>query len=173
MACPPDRDGGKGREEAALAICLFLFWLALNGRCDLEIVVSGAAVSAALTWFARRELGIRPGEERRLLRRLPGAVCFLGHTAARMVRSSLLVMGVILSPGRGRARLVWFPQPVESALARVALANALSLTPGTVTAAMGERTLCVYVLRPRFGAGLKEDVLAGRLRRLEGGGRDG
>ena len=52
-----------GGERAALIVFLFLFWIILNGKMTLEIIVLGAAVSAALSWFARRVLGISPRED--------------------------------------------------------------------------------------------------------------
>ena len=156
-----------------MALVLFLFWLLLNGKVTLEIAVIGAAVSAALTWFARRVLGISPRTERRILRRLPGALCYLAYLLGQVVWSNLLVIRLILAPGKGRPRLVWFPQPVDSGPARLALANSITLTPGTVTASMGDRTLCVYALRPELGEGLDRCGFVRRLRRLEGGEGDG
>ena len=41
-------------EKAALILLLFLFWLVLNGKVTLDIVLTGAAVSAALSWFTHK-----------------------------------------------------------------------------------------------------------------------
>ena len=156
-----------------MILFLFLFWIILNGKITMDVVVTGAAVSAVLSWFARRVLSISPREEGRILRRLPGVFCYLVCLLGQILLGSLHVMGVILSPGKERPRLVWFSQPVDSPLARLALANSITLTPGTVTAAMGEKTICVYVLRPPLGEKLRGGGLVKRLRRLEGGGEDG
>ena len=160
-------------EKAALILCLFLFWIVLNGKLSVDVVVTGAAVSAALSWFACRVLGISPREERRFLRCLPGVFCYLAYLLGQVLRANLDVIRVILSPGKERPKLVWFPQPVDSPLAQLALANSITLMPGTVTASMGEKTVCVYVLRPRLWEKLKEGGLVKRLRRLEGGKGNG
>ena len=49
----------------------------------------------------------------------------------------------------------------------LALANSITLTPGTVTVSMGPDMLCVYALDPEFGAGLKESAFAEKLKKLE------
>ena len=162
-----------GGERAALIVFLFLFWIILNGKMTLEIIVLGAAVSAALSWFARRVLGISPREERRFLRRLPGVFCYLIYLLGQVAYSNYLVIRLILTPGKERPKLVWFPLPVKGGPARLALANSITLTPGTVTVSMGEETICVYALRPQLGEGLDRCGFVTRLRRLEGGGGDG
>ena len=156
-----------------MIVFLFLFWIILNGKMTLEISVLGAAVSAALSWFARRVLGISPREERRFLRRLPGVFCYLIYLLGQVAYSNYLVIRLILSPGKERPKLVWFPLPVKGGPARLALANSITLTPGTVTVSMGEETICVYALRPQLGEGLDRCGFVTRLRRLEGGGGDG
>ena len=44
-------------------LLLFLFWIILNGRVTVEIVVIGAAVSAVLTFAAHKTLGDSPRKE--------------------------------------------------------------------------------------------------------------
>ncbi|MGE4277813.1 MAG: Na+/H+ antiporter subunit E [Lawsonibacter sp.] len=149
-------------------LLLFLFWMILNGKVTIEIVVVGAAVSAALAWTARRMLHISPQAELRFLRCLPGVFVYLLCLAGQVVRSNLQVIRLILSPRSGRPKLVWFAPPVKGDLARLALANSITLTPGTVTVALGKNTICVYALRPELAEGIKESGLTRRLNRLEG-----
>lgn len=54
----------KTKERGSpLFFLLFLIWIVLNGRVDLEVVLTGAAVSAVLTWLARTALNLPPGED--------------------------------------------------------------------------------------------------------------
>ena len=50
--------GMRGREDRLVFVLLFLFWLLLNGKVTVEIILVGAAVSAALT--AVQHPGHRP-----------------------------------------------------------------------------------------------------------------
>lgn len=149
-------------------LILFLFWLLLNGKMTAEIVLIGAAVSAALTFAAHRVLNIDPRKERRFMRRLPGIFVYLLHLVGQMALSNLQVIALILKPGTGRPKLVWFRPDLKGDTARLALANSITLTPGTVTVALGDKTLCVYALRPELADGLADCGFVKKLRRLEG-----
>ena len=149
-------------------LILFLFWILLNGKVTVEIVLIGAAISAALTFAAYRVLNMDPRKEVRFLCRLPGVFVYLLYLTGQMVVSSLQVIALILKPGTGRPKLVWFRPELKSDAARLALANSITLTPGTVTASLGEKTVCVYALRPELAEGIKECGFVKKLRRLEG-----
>lgn len=151
-----------------MTLLLFLFWILLNGRVTVEIVLVGAAVSAALAWFARRTLHL-PRMDGRAPRRLPGVFSYLVYLLGQVAAANLQVMGLILSPKRVRPRLVWFRPRVEGELARLALANSITLTPGTVTVALEGDMICVYALSPELAKGLKDSGFTEKLTRLEGG----
>ena len=116
-------------------VLLFLFWLLLNGKVTVEIILVGAAVSAALTCFAHRVLHISPRGELRVLRGLPGVFCYLVWLVGQIILSNIQVIGRILTPGKKRspAKLIWFQPGTKGDLAKLALANSITLTPGTVT----------------------------------------
>ncbi len=151
-----------------MTLLLFLFWVMLNGKVTIEIGLVGAVISTALAWLARRILHISPRAELRVLRRLPGVFFYLLYVTGQVVRANLQVIRLILVPGTGRPRLVWFVPPVKGDLSRLALANSITLTPGTVTVALREDAICVYALRPELAEGLKESGFTARLRELEG-----
>ena len=150
-----------------LVFLLFLFWIILNGRVTVEIVVIGAALSAALACFAKRLLHISLREEMRFLRCLPGALLYLLYLLGQIIKANFQVIRVILHPGKGRPKLVWFKLPLEGSAAQLTLANSITLTPGTVTVTLGENTICVYAMRPEMAEGLKDSGFVKRLRRLE------
>ena len=151
-----------------MVIILFLFWLMLNGKVTLEIVVVGAALSAALTCVAHRVLHTSPRKEALFWRRLPGIFFYLLYLTGQVILSNLQVIQLILKPGNGRPKLVWFEPKTRGSTARLALANSITLTPGTVTVSLGEDGICVYALRPELAEGLEESGFVKKLCRLEG-----
>ena len=157
-----------------LFLFLWLLWILLNGRADWEIVLTGAACSAALSWAADRALHLAPRTELRLLRKLPGVLCYLVYLAGQVLVSNLRVMGRILRPGKATApRLVTFRAPLSTRAGRLALANSITLTPGTIAAALREDgTMTVYALDGMMAEGLEDSGLTRRLRRLEGARHD-
>ena len=161
--------GMRGREDRLVFVLLFLFWLLLNGKVTVEIILVGAAASAALTCFAHRVLHISPRGELRVLRGLPGVFCYLVWLVGQIILSNIQVIGRILTPGKKRspAKLIWFQPGTKGDLAKLALANSITLTPGTVTVSMGPDTLCVYALDAEFGAGVKGSAFAEKLKKLE------
>ena len=148
-------------------LLLFLFWIILNGRVTIEIVAIGAAVSAVLTFAAHRILGNAPRKEVLFWRRLPGIFMYLLYLVYSIIVSNLQVIRVILSGDNRRPKLVWFDPKTKGDTAKIALANSITLTPGTVTVAMGEDTMCVYALRPEMAEDIDETGIVKRLRRLE------
>lgn len=161
--------GMRGREDRLVFVLLFLFWLLLNGKVTVEIILVGAAVSAALTCFAHRVLHISPQGELRVLRRLPEVFCYLMWLMGQILLSNIQVIGRILTPGKKQApaKLIWFQPGTKGDLAKLALANSITLTPGTVTVSMGADMLCVYALDAEFGAGIKESAFSEKLKKLE------
>lgn len=151
-----------------LGILLFLLWLLLNGRITVEILLVGAAVSAALSWFTHK---IFPGyywlKNTGGWRVLPRAAGYLVYLVGQVAVSNIQVIRLILHPGDGRPKLVWFSPALKGERERLILANSITLTPGTVTAGLGEDMICVYALRPELARDLKKSGFLKRLQEWE------
>lgn len=150
-----------------MPLLLFAFWLILNGKITIEIVAVGAVFTVLLTWFTRKVLHITPQAEAQVMRRLPGVILYLCYLVWQIILSNLQVMRIILSGRKPEPKLVWFKPAMKTELARLALANSITLTPGTVTASLGEDMICVYALCPEFAEGLKDTGFSAELLRLE------
>lgn len=150
-------------------LLLFLIWLILNGRVDLEVVLTGAAVSAVLTWLTRRGLRLPPWGGLRLAHRLPRVFLYLFYLLGQVAVSNLQVMERILFPKRrkGGGRLVWLRVDLKEEGTRLTLANSITLTPGTVTVSQRGDRLCVHALDEEFAKGVWENGFLPRLRRWE------
>ena len=150
---------------------LFLTWILLNGRVNLEVVLTGAAVSAALTRLARKTLHLRPWGVRRLIRRLPRVFLYLVYLVWQVLLSNLAVMRRVLSPRKrqGGGQLVWFDCGLEETGTRLVLANSITLTPGTITVGLKGKRICVYALDSEFSKDLPQSGFSKRLKRWEEG----
>ena len=150
-----------------MAILLFLFWLLLNERITIEIILIGATLSVALTFTAHRVLRISRRGEFLFWRRLPRILSYLLYLTGQIILSNLQVIHLILKPTADRPKLVWFRPKNKSNTGRLALANSITLTPGTVTTALRDDMICVYALRPEFAEGLQDSDFSKKLCRLE------
>ena len=116
-----------------MPLLLFAFWLILNGKITIEIILVGAVITAALTRFTRKLLHITPQAETQILRRLPGVILYVFYLVWQIILANLQVMRVILSGRKLESKIVWFKPIMKTELARLALVNSITLTPGTIT----------------------------------------
>ena len=150
-------------------LLLMLFWLILNGKWTLEILLTGAVLSAALCWVSAKLCGWSPRRELRALGLLPRVVAYFFLLFWNVVLSNLLVIREVLRPRVHIApSIVTMRTPLHHGLERFVLANSITLTPGTVTVALHGGRLCVYALDQEFAAGIKDSEFVRRLRRWEG-----
>lgn len=143
------------------SVALFAFWCVVvppEGVADL--VVGAAAALLVSAWSARFVWPhadpffsvVRPST-------LPG---FAARTVGRVVRASLQVLRIVLDP-----RLPIAPEVVRCEArfsvdaGRAAFANAITVTPGTLTLDVEGDTFVVHCLDRR----LADDLLSGRLAR--------
>lgn len=116
---------------------LTVVWVLLNGDLTVGNVLGGLAVSAAVLLL----LPTTPGTRRHEVHPL-GILRFLGFVAWSLVTSSWAVAVTVVRPtdGRLRAGIVRCELPGASPLVVTLVANAITLTPGTltVTAEAGE-----------------------------------
>ena len=82
----------------------------------------------------------------RFLQRLPYAVVFVGYFLYELVLSNLRVAHDVLTPAyRTRPGIVRVPTSTATELQLVSLANALTMTPGTLTLEVDRVTGDLYV----------------------------
>ena len=156
------------------AVLLFLIWVVLSGK--LDALHLGAGVVTALI-IARST---------QLLFALPPAV---GHSASRplhdvvwlrvvrygpwlvwqIVLSSLQIARVVLDPRLPvQPRIVSFRGGLPHTLARLTLANSITLTPGTVTLDVEGDQFEVHALTDEAARGIESDAMQRRVRPLFG-----
>ena len=116
---------------------LFLLWILFvifNGRITLEIALIGLAMTAAVYVFARRFLRYNFKAEIRLVKRLPRLLRYYGLLVAEIVKANIAVIKLILNPKKEiRPCLVSFEGKARTQWGKAALADSITLTPGTIT----------------------------------------
>ena len=150
-------------------VLLLLVWIVLNGSLDVQVVVAGVLVCAALSWASKRILQLPPLGGAVRFGRFPRAVFYILYLAKEILVANLQVMERIVFPQRrnGAPRLTWFDPGLKEPVHRMLLANSITLTPGTITVSLREGRLCVYALDQDFAGGLWECGFVQKLRRWE------
>jgi multicomponent Na+:H+ antiporter subunit E len=110
-----------------------VFWLLLAGSLDRQELAAGLLVATAVAVLAAGRHPIMAGI--RLTPKAPLAfVLYLAWLARALVLANLDMARRVLSPSLPiRPALVHIPTSLRSELGRLALANSITLTPGTLT----------------------------------------
>ena len=146
---------------------LLLFFL-LCARVGWDVLLFGTLSAALLFGLCTRVLDYSLKKELRFWRLLPAVLSYLFFLLREMVAACLKVMGLILSSKyRTEPCLVTFETRLTSPVLRAALANSITLTPGTITVSLTGATLTVHCLDSSFASGLKEGAFEARLMRME------
>ena len=150
---------------------LLLLWIVFNGRLTWEIAAIGVALCAALYAFSRAFLGVTPKRELAALRLLPKLLLFVVMLVREIVRANLALTRMVLRRDRElKPQLITFRTPLTTNAARGALANAITLTPGTITALAEGDELTVHCLDERFAEGIDDTPFQRALLAMEKGG---
>ena len=149
-------------------IAYFLLFVIFNGKLTLEVALFGLAFAGLLTLFCCRFLGYSLKKDLRLMRGLGSAISYGAMLVLEIVRANLTVMRMILTPGfEPEPQLVTFTSSLEDEGHRVALADSITLTPGTITCDLSENRFTVHCLDREQMEGIEETPFESALRQME------
>jgi multicomponent Na+:H+ antiporter subunit E len=161
-----------------VAALLLVFWILLSGKFDVVHIGAGA-VAALFVAFATRPLRrMHPVIGRSVERPLQGihwghALLFVPFMAAEIAISSVQVAAMVLHPRMPIApRVLRFRTALPHPLARLTLANAITLTPGTVTIDVEGDDLVVHALTATSARGVEVGKIRAWVGRIFGGQPD-
>ena len=143
-------------------------WLILSAKLSIGVILAGALISYAVYHFARRHMRYRRGADLRLFRKallgLKYAAVLVWQTAKANISVFRIVFSrtIIVEP-----RLIYFRTDLKTNSALVALANSITLTPGTITVAINDGLFCVHCLHGRMAEGIEDSVFVRQLREME------
>lgn len=146
----------------------FLVWLILNGRATVEICVLGAFISVTLFFFICRFMDYSLKKEMLLFRLIPLFLQYFWVLVEEIVKANVCVLKMITAPDKQpEPALVYFDTTLQTGLAKVMLANSITLTPGTITVAVEENRFCVHCLDKDLAEGMEDSVFVKLLEKME------
>ena len=157
-----------GGKDEIMFVLLFLLWIVFNGRITVEIVLFGIAICAWLYWFMCKYMGYCVDREKSILKTMPIYIKYFFVLTREIIKANLSVIPIILSPKKEiEPEILNFKTDIKSDLARVVLANSITLTPGTYTIQLEDDKYLIHALDKSFGEDLNQSVFAKELRKLE------
>jgi multicomponent Na+:H+ antiporter subunit E len=157
--------------RVSVVIWLVLVWLALWEDPRPANVLSGLVIASVLVWWSPPWATTRSGRLRPL-----AALSFLVYFLRKLVEANLIVAWEVITPGTDRVReaIVAVPVSLASDGLVTLVANAISLTPGTLTVEVDRHPtiLYVHVLHLRDVEAVRAEVLELELRAVRAFGSD-
>ena len=150
-------------------LLLFALWVLLNGRITVEIIILGLLICGAVYGCACRITGLTFRRELQLWRRAPRALAYLVLLVWEVLKASVSVMLLTLSPRAKevKPRMVRFHSPVETEIGKVILANSITLTPGTITCGESGGQFYVHALDEQYAGGMTDSAFVHAIRKME------
>ena len=146
----------------------FLLWVIFNGSFTLEICIFGLVIAGVLLAFSCRFMDYSLAKEWKLYRKSFLFLKYCVLLVKEIVKANFGAMYLILTQREEiQPVLVTFHSDLKTQTGKVLLANAITLTPGTITVTLEGSEYQVHCLDESLAEGLAENEFAEYIRRLE------
>ncbi|RKJ51598.1 sodium:proton antiporter [bacterium 1XD42-54] len=146
----------------------FVLWVIFNGQITLEICLFGVVIAALMFAFTCKFMDYSLEKEKNVLRKSLGFGKYVIVLGLEIVKANFAVMHMILSEREElEPVLVSFQSDMKTPTGRAFLANAITLTPGTITVALEESEYVVHCLDVGLAEGMDDSVFVEMLSKLE------
>jgi multicomponent Na+:H+ antiporter subunit E len=160
----------KTLRRKLMPILYLIFWIVLNSRLTLEVLLLGVFVSALLSVFTYKIIGISFRKELEVWK-IFGKHVFVygGMLIGGMIMSNLQMIKIILSKDQGdKPRITYFETPVKTNFAKIVLMYTIMLTPGTVAFEAEEERFGIHAINEKMGKDIEKSKFVEKLKKIEG-----
>lgn len=146
----------------------FLAWIIFNGRLTVEIVLFGIAISGAVFFFMCKFMDYSFRKELNFYKKVPIFLQYCFVLLKEIVLANLTVCRMVLTRKEVvEPVLVHVSTSLKTDLAKTLLANAITLTPGTITVSVTGQKLLVHCLDKSLSQGMEDSEIVRILEKLE------
>ncbi|MBN1958974.1 MAG: Na+/H+ antiporter subunit E [Desulfuromonadales bacterium] len=140
-------------------IIMLIFWTIMSGMFD-AFHYSLGILSCALVAFFSSDL-LFPDEGKPWIKELFGMICYLPYLMWQIILANLQVTYIVLHPRmleKIDPHLFRFETSLKRPISKVAMAQSITLTPGTITVNIHDNQIAVYALTKEAAAGLPGEM---------------
>ncbi|MGN1343682.1 MAG: Na+/H+ antiporter subunit E [Traorella sp.] len=149
-------------------ILYFLLWIIYNGSFTIEIGIIGLIITTLIFIFTCKYMGYSIKKELKFYLTGIKLLKFFIILVVEIVKANFNAIHFILSESEEiEPVLVHFTMDFKTNIAKVLLANAITLTPGTITAELEGDDYTIHALDKSFACGLDSSVLVKCIRDIE------
>lgn len=146
----------------------FILWLIFVSMITVESCIFGVVIAALMFAFTCRFMDHSIAKEFRLYRGLFGMLRYVYVLILEIVKANVAVIHMILSEEEElKPALVSFRSDLKTPLGRVFMANAITLTPGTITVSLEDADYVVHCLDENLADGMDTSVFSEMLTEME------
>ncbi len=146
----------------------FILWVIFNGNLTLEICLFGLAVAGVMLAFTCKFMDYSLEKEKRIVKKYFKILRYLCVLVSEIVKANFAVMHMILSEREEvEPVVVKFHSDMKTTMGKAFLANAITLTPGTITVTLEGSEYVVHCLDESLAEGIDTSVFVDLLSELE------
>lgn len=129
-------------------IFYFLLWILFNGALTLEIVLFGLGVAGAVYAFTCVFMGFSVKKDLDLMKKLGILSEYAVVLVWEIIKANLVMLKFVIVKQEYELKPVIFTlnTSLKSKMARVLLANAITLTPGTISVSMEKEVIVIHAV---------------------------
>lgn len=146
----------------------FLLWIIFNGNFTLEICLFGIVIAGAVFAFTCKFMDYSVEKEKRNLKKVWKFFHYAVVLVIEIVKANFAVIRMILTEREElEPALVSFHSDMRTPAGKAFLANAITLTPGTITVSLEDSEYVVHCLDESLAEGMDDSVFVKLLAELE------
>lgn len=146
----------------------FLLWVIFNGSFTPEICIFGLIIAAVVFAFTCRFMDYSVKKELKIYRKIFWGIRYIFVLVVEIVKANFGVIHMILTQKEEvEPVLATFHTDLTTAEGKAFLANAITLTPGTITVALEDNCYTVHCLDESMAEGMNESVFVEYIGKLE------
>ena len=152
-------------------ILFFVCWIVFNQAFTTEIAIFGIVLSAVMFLFICKFMDYSIKKDITLLKKFPSMLVYAAILLVEIVKANINLFRLFFLHSKEKREpvLVTFESRLKTRTARVFLANAITLTPGTITVKVKGNMLTVHCYDKSLAAGLNDTIFEKKLLKLEEG----
>ena len=151
-----------------MLLLFFLAWIIFNGNLTLEIALFGVAIALGMFAFICKFMDYGIQKELRFYKLVPVFFQYIFLLVKEVVQANLVVCRMILSRKEiMEPVIVHVHTNLKTEIARVILANSITLTPGTITVSLTDDDLLVHCLDKSLAEGMEDSAFVKLLEEME------
>ncbi|MCH5339444.1 MAG: Na+/H+ antiporter subunit E [Acetatifactor sp.] len=151
-----------------MLVLFFLLWVIFNGNFTLEICIFGAIISVTLFTFVCKFMDFSLKKELHIYKKSFLFVRYVFLLIKEIVKANFGVIRMILNQREEvQPMLVTFHSDLKTTTGKAFLANAITLTPGTITVSLEKDQYTVHCLDESLAEGMDNSEFVTYIKKLE------